>query len=573
MVARNLERGSGFSRPQLDTAPFPNYFLVEPPLYQSGALLLRRAAGMPLESAGRILSALMTALGGWGLYALLQRQSGRRVALFALTAFAFFPLTIRYGRAFQPDAAMLGAVLAGSACWDRHETDPRARWLAAGWCLLAAGFAFKIISAIVLVPLAALPSRRGRALMLALASSALVPVLLWYAWADQLIAGSAGSRAAGDNRSIWMGLVGISGMMQAETLKVASWSLFVRAFTPVGAALAILGFCIRRDPDSRREWFWPVWGLSALIALALMGAKLHHEYYWLLLAPPAAAGIGLALDRLCAHGGLSAPATTAALVLLCVVLARSTWRTPPEWTGIDLAGRVVAATVPRDCWIAAPEALLYQADRRGCRMEWTAAGASRAAGEWGGERDVASPLELIEFYRQRGARYFADLGDRAAGPHRKGLHDSVRRRYKVIVDLPEIIIADLADAGMRSYADRSSARNHPRLHGVEVTGTPHFHPDRLRLSDGTAARRRGCRLPLGRRLAWNGDSGLGNHAPRHARPDHIPCRNGFARGAARARCRRLAVSKLSSLAEAGAAIGGAAAQGDELPGGEARRGP
>ena len=31
----------------------------------------------------------------------------------AVAAFAVFPLTIRYGRAFQPDAAMLGAVVAG----------------------------------------------------------------------------------------------------------------------------------------------------------------------------------------------------------------------------------------------------------------------------------------------------------------------------------------------------------------------------------------------------------------------------------------------------------------------------
>ena len=35
MVARNLERGSGMLRPRLDTAPFPNYFLVEPPLIRS----------------------------------------------------------------------------------------------------------------------------------------------------------------------------------------------------------------------------------------------------------------------------------------------------------------------------------------------------------------------------------------------------------------------------------------------------------------------------------------------------------------------------------------------------------
>ena len=33
-----------------------------------------------------------------------------------------------------------------------------------------------------------------------------------------------------------------------------------------------------------------------------------------------------------------------------------------------------------------------------------------------------------------------------AGSPRKGLHDAVRRRYKVIVDSPEVIIADLSDS-------------------------------------------------------------------------------------------------------------------------------
>ncbi len=42
MVARNLERGSGLLRPRLDTAPFPNYFLVEPPVYELGVVSLRR---------------------------------------------------------------------------------------------------------------------------------------------------------------------------------------------------------------------------------------------------------------------------------------------------------------------------------------------------------------------------------------------------------------------------------------------------------------------------------------------------------------------------------------------------
>ena len=39
---------------------------------------------------------------------------GTAVALMAVVAFAVFPVTIRYGRAFQPDALVLGLVVAGA---------------------------------------------------------------------------------------------------------------------------------------------------------------------------------------------------------------------------------------------------------------------------------------------------------------------------------------------------------------------------------------------------------------------------------------------------------------------------
>src|SRR5262245_8279870 len=54
MVARNLERGSGFFRPQLDTAPYPNLFLVEPPIYAAAVVGLRRVTRLALEPAGRL---------------------------------------------------------------------------------------------------------------------------------------------------------------------------------------------------------------------------------------------------------------------------------------------------------------------------------------------------------------------------------------------------------------------------------------------------------------------------------------------------------------------------------------
>src|SRR5215831_4333386 len=135
MVARNLERGSGFLYPQLDTAPFPNYFVVEPPLYECGVVALRWATWLSLEPAGRLVSALATAVAGWGLFELIRRRSGRRAAWLAVVAFAAFPVTLRYGRAVQPDATMLGAAVAGLACWDRFQINRRGTWLAAGWLL------------------------------------------------------------------------------------------------------------------------------------------------------------------------------------------------------------------------------------------------------------------------------------------------------------------------------------------------------------------------------------------------------------------------------------------------------
>jgi len=453
MVARNLERGSGLLRPQLDTAPFPNYFVVEPPLSELAVVVGKQVTGLSLPAAGRILSALMTTLAAWGLFDLMQRRGGRRVALLALFAFAVFPLTIRYGRAFQPDASMLGAVLAGLACWDRYRAGGRWHWLLAGLSLLALGFAIKITAAFLLIPLLLVIVRKGRSLEIIAAGSTLLPALAWYVWANHLLLEGGGSRAAADNRAIWLGLLGNSAIFKLDTLRSVGWTLFVRAFTPLGAGLAVFGFWIRRRSGEDHDPLGSIWGISARLPLALLGQKLHHEYYWLPLAPVVAVGIGSALDWIARKRTAAAMTLGAVLLALSVLQVHSTWQTPAEWNGIDAAARTVSETIPRDAWIAAPEALLFQADRRGCRMEWTGSAARRAAGEWAFLPDVNSPLELIDYYRSQGARYFADMGSRHADSRRKGLHDAVRRRYKVIVDRPDVIIADLVDSGMHWNAN------------------------------------------------------------------------------------------------------------------------
>ena len=170
-------------------------------------MALRRISGLTLEEAGRALSAVAMSAAGWGLFELLRRRGGRRAALLAVGAFAVFPLTVRYGRAFQPDAAMLGATVAGLACWDRWESGGRRDWLVAGWLLLALGFAIKIIAAFLLIPLVFVVFRSGGPPDILMACATLLPALLWYAWADHMVGEGGGSRASADNRAIWLGLV------------------------------------------------------------------------------------------------------------------------------------------------------------------------------------------------------------------------------------------------------------------------------------------------------------------------------------------------------------------------------
>jgi hypothetical protein len=447
MVARNLDRGSGVLRPQLETAPFPNYFVVEPPIYELLVVALKRSTALGLLEAGRVVSALFSALAAWGLYGLARRREGTRVALLAVLLFSVFPLTIRYGRAFQPDAAMLGATVAGLACWDRSLVRGSPYWRLAGWCLLAVGFAIKITSGFLVIPLLWMIARGGRRREIVAACTALLPALLWYLWAGHLIGQGIGSRASADNRSIWLTLLGPGALFDPATIKVVGWALFIRAFTPLGAGLALVGLWKTRGPHSRDDGFWWVWGGSTMVAMVLLAGKLHHEYYWLPLAPVAAVGAARAIERLIGHRRAVAVLATAVLVVLCAFQTRSTWRTPAEWINLEAAGRAVGAVVPRQSWVAASEALLFQADRRGCRMEWTSEAARRAAGEWVLSPKVENPVDLIDYYRLRGARYFADLGSRDPLSPRKGLHDAVRRRYKVIVDSPEVLIAELSNSG------------------------------------------------------------------------------------------------------------------------------
>ncbi|MBV8264891.1 MAG: hypothetical protein JO252_00940, partial [Planctomycetaceae bacterium] len=54
------------------------------------------------------------------------------------------------------------------------------------------------------------------------------------------------------------------------------------------------------------------------------------------------------------------------------------------------------------------------------------------------------PVALLEFYRAHGARFVADVADGVdADPARRALHQAIRRRYNVLLDRPDVLLARL----------------------------------------------------------------------------------------------------------------------------------
>jgi hypothetical protein len=441
MVARNLERGFGFLRPQLDTEPVPNLFLVEPPIYAAAAVGLRRLTGLELGAAGRVLSALGATLAAWGLYGLVRRREGLAVARMSVAAWSICPLTVRYGRAFQPDMLMMGLWIAGLDLVDRGF----ARRIP-GLVLVALGLTMKVTSAPLLVPLLVILPWRLRVKLLIVACL-LLPASLWYLHAVRTMAVAGGSRASLENGAIWLSVLVPTALLNEATWRHAFRFTVIRGFTPPGFLLAVYGLL-------RAGSFWRIWALAATAGLLVLAAKVHHEYYWLALAPVASVGMGVGLARL-RGASMSRRLGCLALGVLIVgwslAATRSTWRTPPEWASWEVAVREIRRVVPAGSSIVAPEALLYLAGRQGYRMEYSPESTRRAAREWPGShpRTLDAP-GLLDFYRSRGAGFYVDLTS-AADPGRRALQDSVRRSYPMIVDDSGVLIVRLR--GLRGSAD------------------------------------------------------------------------------------------------------------------------
>ena len=344
------------------------------------------AGGLGTDSSRR----LATALGVWGLFGLVRRREGEPIALAAVIAFSLFPITLRYGRAFQPDALMLGrcwrAWIAGIA---PSRGAAAGGWLPA-WLLLAWAWPPRSRRPWSWSLWPRDPEAAGTSARMLLAASALVPVLLWYAWADHLVDSGAGSRASAENRAIWLAVFGVSALGEPRDAG-AHRSLPARpGLHPTGADPGRLGACLGRSTRGARSGAWSTleslgpgrcWSMMALLA-----EKLHHEYYWLSLAPVVAAGLGRGLVETRRSGIAGLPGSSAGVFSPRVRSWHARPGRPPRNGRTSRRRPTRSGGRSRRGLAGGREPLLYQADRRGCRLEFTPQAAAGPRRSGPGER-------------------------------------------------------------------------------------------------------------------------------------------------------------------------------------------
>lgn len=462
MVTRNLARGSGFLYPQLDTGPFPSYFLVEPPIYAALVAGFNQLTNLPVDAAGRLVSALAAWIAALALFANVRAPASRWPTMLA---FLLLPLSLRYGRAVQPDMLALALVLVGLSGWSRWSERGGLIWFAAGFLTLSAGIATKALGAFALLPVACLIAPRltgfgafrpsqyvWTGLLLA---AHLIPAGLWYLHAAQL-ATSTDSAATFGNLDQWTSSLGPAAWFKPHTWGWIARFGLVRAFTPLGLALGAAGL-VAGGPS-----IWRLWTLGALAMLAMVPGKLHHEYYWLWVAPGLAVGTSVIYERMkpAQTAARSDPAHARILERLwfailwftfgglCLLTARSTWRTPDEWRPLNRARALAEGHIPENVLVIAHEATLFTLDRRGMRLENEPAAMTRALAEWGVKipPHQAAPGTALRWYHHFGARYLVEVGDPARGTLATAWAREARRlALHILADEPGLLVVAFAE--------------------------------------------------------------------------------------------------------------------------------
>lgn len=428
MVARDLSRDGSWLWPKLQTGPFPNYFLVEPPVYAGFVAFVHRLTDLPIEPCGRMVSLLGLSLAALAVWKTVRHVGAlnktgddfnvgnqRLIAWVAVILMISFPVAIRYGRAFQPDATAIGLTFLGVTLVNQKRGRIE---LNLGRLLLVIGIATKI----TLFPYLLLLEISGQKYdkwyrrisnQIVPRLVFLIPAASWYLWVMWLKWShqNATMGQSADGFQQWWSMIGPLSLLHSGYACEIIMNILVRSYGPI--ALAFVVVTIFQFSMDRRiikyVGFIAVW-------LCVVGSKTHHAYYWLVPMPVIAIMAALGMSRCQSVRKYNSirqyNALVAIMIVICVVSgllqSRATWRTPEEWRPLVEIPNEIREALNRDPSgiVVAHEAAIYAIDRLGFRWEWPQSAQMRAAAVWGEDLRGNAPAALLQFYRAKGARWF-----------------------------------------------------------------------------------------------------------------------------------------------------------------------
>jgi len=236
---------------------------------------------------GRLLSIAFSIVALVAFHDLVRRTIDRTTARAATALFAICPLWLFYGRAVQPDSAMLALMLLTACCYDRRLERGGRLWLvfacAAGMLAVLA----KYYGLMVLIPLAHMSTRRRgwRGLfapdLLAITAAMATPLALWFT------AVFATSHNPANDKVYF--LFQMPELLWQRTLYLRFFDRFLwKDCGPLTLVLLVIA-----GASAITRWIWPRafdgWAVMGIVFFFALGPLLRcHDYYELMLLPATA---------------------------------------------------------------------------------------------------------------------------------------------------------------------------------------------------------------------------------------------------------------------------------------------
>jgi 4-amino-4-deoxy-L-arabinose transferase-like glycosyltransferase len=276
---------------------------MEAPIYAYASFVVSFILGERPQTA-RLVAWLIFVGGAIAFGVALHRTRGFVVAVSALLALFIAPMCLYETRTIQPDGPMLGFLLGATAAFIEHSRTGRRRDFILGQVLLAAAGLVKLPALIVGPSMITFCFVHRPASWRALIKKSLwfllplVVTIAWYRWADYLNDAYNSGHQTFTTKANW-------GEIKDD---IVNWDYYKNIFAfllpyyaiswcfiPSAIAGAIISFTRGERRLAFGFWLWLVLGL--LSALPFSHRFFSHWYYMLLMGPPLAYFVGLAIAK------------------------------------------------------------------------------------------------------------------------------------------------------------------------------------------------------------------------------------------------------------------------------------